>query len=148
MIVLDLGCGTGLFTRAASHMVGAGGHIHAVDIQAAMLALANERNANEGVGGWVSLHHCGAYELPLLDDSIDVAMVIATLGEIPDKPAALNELRRVLKPGARLGVSDEWLNPAVMLPGTVRRLAQESGFQPLVNAGVLAGYHEVFINAK
>lgn len=148
MKVLDLGCGTGLFTRAAAHMVGESGHIHAVDIQAAMLALAGERMAAEGVNDRVSLHHCGAYELPLPDDSVDVALVITTLGEVPDKPAVLNELRRVLKPGARLGISDEWLNPAVMLPGTVRRLATESGFQLLVNTGAVAGYHEVFINAK
>jgi SAM-dependent methyltransferase len=148
MTVLDLGCGTGLFTRTAAHMVGAGGHVHGVDLQAVMLERAMEGVIDEGVNGWVSLHHCGAYELPLSDDAIDVAIVVSTFGEIPDKPAALNELRRVLKPGARLGVTDELYNPAFMLPGKVRRLALETGFQPLVNAGALIGYHEVFINAK
>lgn len=86
--------------------------------------------------------------LPLPDDGIDVAFIISTLGEIPDKPAALNEVRRVLKPGARLGIADELLNPAFMRLGAVRRCAEESGFQPLHSTHTLTGYHAAFINDK
>ncbi len=146
--VLDLGCGTGLFTRTAAHMVGVGGHVHAVDLQAAMLDQASRRANAEGVAERITLHHCGAYELPLPDDAVDVALLVSTLGEIPDKPAALNELRRVIKAGGRLAVTEELYNPAYMLPGNVRRHAQEAGFQPLVSAGELLVHHEIFINAK
>jgi SAM-dependent methyltransferase len=148
MTVLDLGCGVGVFTCTAAHMVGAGGHVHGVDLQAAMLALASKRAIAEGVNGWITFHHCGAYELPLSDDSVDVAMLVSTLGEIPDKPAALNELRRVLKPGARLGITEEMYSPSYMLPGNVRRHAREAGFQPLASADGLFIHHEIFINAK
>jgi ubiquinone/menaquinone biosynthesis C-methylase UbiE len=148
MSVLDLGCGTGLFARAAAHMVGATGRIHAVDLQAAMLAAATARAEFEGVSDRIELHHAGAYQLPLPDDAIDVALVVATLGEIPDKPAALDELRRVLKPGARLVVADEWLNPAFMRAGAVRRSVEEAGFRLLHNVHTLAGYHALFINDK
>ncbi|HQY94442.1 MAG: methyltransferase domain-containing protein [Caldilinea sp.] len=148
MIVLDLGCGTGLFTRTAAHMVGVDGRIHAVDLQAAMLAETRQRVEFEAVLDRVSLHHTGAYVLPLPDDGIDVAFIISTLGEIPDKPAALNEVRRVLKPGARLGIADELLNPAFMRLGAVRRCAEESGFQPLHSTHTLTGYHAAFINDK
>jgi ubiquinone/menaquinone biosynthesis C-methylase UbiE len=146
--VLDLGCGAGLFTCTAAHMVGAQGRVHGVDLQAAMLALAAERAINEGVSDWVSMHHCGAYDLPLPDDSVDIAVVVSTLGEIPNKPAALNELRRVLKPGGRLGVTEEMYSPSFVLPHNVHRQVQEAGFQPLVNAGAFLIHHEVFINAK
>jgi len=148
MTVLDLGCGTGLFTRTAAHMVGAGGHVHGVDLQAAMLEQAHTHLCNEGVADWVTLHHCGAYELPLPDDSIDVALLVSTLGEIPDKPAALNELRRVLKPGAHLGITEEMYNPSFMLPGNVRRHALEAGFQPLANTGEFLVHTQLLINAK
>lgn len=148
MTVLDLGCGAGLFTRTAAHMVGDRGRVHSVDLQAAMLALTAERAGEEGVNDRVTLHHCGAYTLPLPDDSVDVAIIVSTLGEIPDKPAALNEVRRVLKPGARLGVTEEMYSPSFMLPHNVRRQAQEAGFQPLLSAGSLLINHEVFINAK
>lgn len=49
MIVLDLGCGTGLFTRTAVYMVGVDGRIHAVDLQAAMLAETRQRVEFEAV---------------------------------------------------------------------------------------------------
>jgi len=148
MTVLDLGCGTGLFTRAAAHMVGAGGRVHAVDLQAAMVAQTAAQVEYEAVQDRVTLHHAGAYELPLPDDTVDVALVIATLGEIPDKPAALNELRRVLKPGARMLVADEWLNPACMRASAVRACAEEAGFRRLHHTHTLAGYHLLLINDK
>jgi ubiquinone/menaquinone biosynthesis C-methylase UbiE len=95
-----------------------------------MVAQTRARVEYEAVLERVTLHHTGAYELSLPDDAVDVALVIAALGEIPDKLAALNELRRVLKPGARLAVADEWLNPAFMRAGHVRqRCAEEAGFR-------------------
>lgn len=148
MTVLDLGCGSGLFTRTAAHMVGESGYVHAVDLQAAMLARAKRSLEEAGVLDRVALHHCGAYDLPLEDDEIDLAILVSTFGEIPDKLAALNELRRVLKPGARLGVTDELYNSAFTLPGTVRRLAEEAGFQLIGKASLAIGYHQVYINAK
>lgn len=148
MTVLDLGCGTGLFTRAAAHIVGAGGRVHAVDLQATMVAQTRARLEYEAVLERVTLHHTGAYELSLPDDAVDVALVIAALGEIPDKLAALNELRRVLKPGARLAVADEWLNPAFMRAGAVRHCAEEAGFRALHRAHAMAGYHALFVNDK
>lgn len=148
MTVLDLGCGSGLFTRTAAHMVGETGRVHGVDLQAAMLERAKKGVQEAGVLERVVLHHCGAYELPFEDDEIDLAILVSTFGEIPDKPAALNELRRVLKPGARLGVTEELYNPSFMLPGTVRRLAVEAGFRLLGKASLAIGYHQIFINAK
>lgn len=148
MTVLDLGCGTGLFTRAAAHMVGVTGRIHAVDLQADMLAAAAARAEFEGVRDRIELHHAGAYQLPLSDDAVDVALVVATLGEIPDKPAALDELRRVLKSGARLAVADEWFNPAFMWASLAQRCAEEAGFRMLHRAHTLAGYHILLVNDK
>ncbi|GIV68375.1 class I SAM-dependent methyltransferase [Caldilinea sp.] len=148
MTVLDLGCGTGLFTRTAAHMVGENGRVHGVDLQAAMLERARKSLAEASVLERVALHHCGAYDLPLSDDEVDLAIVVSTLGEIPDKLAALNELRRVLKPGARLGVTDEFYNPSFTMPGTVRRLAEEAGFRSLGSASMAICYHQVYVNAK
>lgn len=148
MSVLDLGCGTGLFARTAAHMVGATGRVHAVDLQAAMLAATTARAEFEGVLDRIELHHAGAYQLPLPDDAVDVALVVATLGEIPDKSAALDELRRVLKPGARLAVADEWLNPALMWASHAQRCAEEAGFRRLHRTHTLAGYHILLVNDK
>lgn len=146
--VLDLGCGVGVFTVELARMVGETGMVHAVDIQNPMLARTQARVAGAGVYGQVQLHHCGAYDLPLPDDSIDLAVAISTLGEIPDKPAALSELRRVLRAGGRLGVTEELLYPGYLLGGSVRRWAAEAGFQFLARTGSPMCYHMVFVNVK
>jgi ubiquinone/menaquinone biosynthesis C-methylase UbiE len=50
-------------------------------------------------------------KLPLPDDSCDAALSTYTLCTIPDVTAALDELRRVLKPGATLHFLDHGLAP-------------------------------------
>ena len=148
LTVLDLGCGTGIFTIEAARLVGEHGLVHAVDLQAAMIRRTADRVAGAGVHEQVKLHHCGAYSLPFPDDSIDVALLISTLGEIPDKSAALNELRRVLRPGARVGVTEEVLFPSHMRAATVRRWLEEAGFQFGAQHGTPICRHAVFYNQK
>ena len=70
--VLDLGCGTGTFTVEMARQVGSEGRVHAVDIQASMLDAARAKVEEAGFSRRVHLHHCGAYNLPLERDSVDV----------------------------------------------------------------------------
>ncbi len=146
--VLDLGCGTGLFTVNAAQMVGEQGHIHAVDVQSAMLDQTRGKVEAANLAERVELHWCGAYDIPLPDDSVDLAIVIATLGEIPDKPAALSELRRVIKPGGRLGIGEELPHPAYLLSSSLRRWTAEAGFRHAGKTGSPFCYQMVFTNEK
>lgn len=148
MTVLDAGCGNGLFTVDMAHMVGGQGKVHAADVQAPMLTLTRRRLAQASLLDRVHLYHKSIFDLPLPDDSIDLALAISTLGEIPDKPAALSELRRVLRPGGRLGVTEELLHPAYLLPGSLRRWVEEAGFRQVGRTGSPFCYHAVFLNEK
>ncbi len=144
MTVLDLGCGTGLFTEEAARMVGPTGRVHAVDIQAPMLAAARTRVAAAGFGERVHFHHAGAYALPLENLSADVALLIAVLGEVPDRLHALLEVYRVLKPGGRLAVGEEPAHPAYMGGRTLRALAAQAGFVFVAQTGGPLAYNAVF----
>ena len=148
MTVLDAGCGTGLFTIEVARMLGNAGQVHALDVQPAMIERTQARAAGAGVAQMVQLHHGGIYDLPFADDTIDLAVLISTLGEVPDKPAALSELRRVLKPGARLGISEELLFTSYQLAGSARRWAEDAGFRFLAKTGSPICYHMVFANEK
>jgi ubiquinone/menaquinone biosynthesis C-methylase UbiE len=127
--VLDLGCGTGTFTVEMARQVGPQGTVHAVDIQSEMLDQARNRVGAAGLEGRVRFHHSGAYRLPLESESIDIAILIATLAEIPNRLLALEELRRVIRPGGRLAISEELPHPSYVPAPLVQRWLREAGFR-------------------
>lgn len=129
MTVLDLGCGTGTFTLEMARMVGEEGTVHAVDLQQPMVDAVRERADQADLGNRISAHCSGAYALPLPEDSCDLVVVIATLPQIPDRLAALLELRRVLKPGGRLAVSEELADPAYVPSNVERSWIEDAGFE-------------------
>ncbi|MEZ4714168.1 MAG: methyltransferase domain-containing protein [Caldilineaceae bacterium] len=129
MTVLDLGCGSGLYTVEMARMVGAGGVVHALDIQPALVEQTRQRLLSAALADRVQFHCSGAYALPLPAHCVDLAVLVATLGEIPDKEAALSELRRVLKPNGILGVSEELLDPGYLPAGAVMRRLESNGFR-------------------
>jgi ubiquinone/menaquinone biosynthesis C-methylase UbiE len=63
------------------------------------------------------------------DVSVDRAFLVTVLPEIPDQGRALAELRRVLKPGGGLSVSEEFYDPDYPFrPETIRRV-EAAGFR-------------------
>lgn len=144
--VLDLGCGAGTFTVEMARMVGESGLVHAVDIQSAFTQQARARVEAAGLESRVRFHTCGADHLPLADNSIDLAVVIATIGEIPNKAGTLAELRRVLKPGATLGISEELPDPAYTPEFLVSRWLDAAGFRYGGRSGTPFCYHLLYMN--
>lgn len=148
MNVLDLGCGSGLYTVAMARRVGDTGVVHAVDLQQPLLERAQRRVAAAGLSSRVRFYHSGAYQLPLADSSIDLAILVATLPQIPNKLLALAELSRVLKPDGRLAVSEELPDPAYVPPPLTRRWLQEAGFHFGGQTGSWFCYHLIAFNRK
>jgi ubiquinone/menaquinone biosynthesis C-methylase UbiE len=128
-VVLEVGCGTGIFTLEMARQVGPEGTVHAVDIQKAMLDRARSRVGAAGVEKRVRFHHSGAYHLPLESNSIDIAVLIATLTEIPNRVLALEELSRVIRPGGRIAISEEIPHPSYVPAPIVRGWLREAGFR-------------------
>ncbi len=94
--VLDACCGTGDLAIAA-RAAGAG-HVLGVDFSEPMLERAR-RKAPELE--WI---RADVLELPLPDSSFDAAVVGFGVRNVEDLEAGLRELRRVLRPGGRLGI--------------------------------------------
>ena len=110
--VLDLATGTGVVARELADAVGPDGAVVAVDLNAAMLALARERCAGgpqraDGTAR-VRFLESPAAPLALADASVDVAVCQQGLQFFPDRAAAAAELNRVLRPGGPLVVTT-WL---------------------------------------
>jgi ubiquinone/menaquinone biosynthesis C-methylase UbiE len=126
--VLELGPGPGAFTVGTARRVGPGGSVVTVDIQPEMIAKVERRVKESGLTN-VETHVASAYELPLPDSSMDRAFVITVLAEIPDKPRSLAELRRVLRPGGVLSVTEEFLDPDYPFACETVRRAEKAGFR-------------------
>lgn len=108
-IVLDLACGTGDLSFAASRMKA---RVIGLDLTPTMLTLARERSRHEtDLAGTITWIAGDMTALPLADACIDVVSTGYGLRNVPDLDAALKEILRVLRPGGRL-VSLDFNRPA------------------------------------
>jgi SAM-dependent methyltransferase len=101
--VLDIACGTGVVARVAAGHVGQAGRVAGLDINPGMLAVA--RSLPEGAEHRIGWLQGSVLALPLADARWDVVLCQLGLQFFPDRPAALAEIRRVLVPGGRTGLS-------------------------------------------
>ncbi len=91
-------------------------HIEVVglDPSAAMLAAGRDKVEKSGLSPRVSLVDGDALKLPFGDKSFDVACIAFGMRNIPEKSAALREMRRVVAPGGRVMVLEMGLpNPGI-----------------------------------
>lgn len=104
--VLEIGIGSGLnlpfYTGAVTQLYG-------IDPSAELLALATEAAATAPFP--VELFNSSAEHIPLPDASVDTVVVTWSLCSIPDAPAALREMGRVLKPDGSLIFVEHGLSP-------------------------------------
>jgi ubiquinone/menaquinone biosynthesis C-methylase UbiE len=97
--VLDVACGTGALTLAVADRVGPGGSVLGLDANPAMLAVARRKPVPiEWLDG-------RAEALPLPDREFDAVVSQFGFMFFEDRPAALREMQRVLRPGGRLAVA-------------------------------------------
>jgi SAM-dependent methyltransferase len=128
MRVLDVGSGPGRLSIPAAGRVGPGGQLAALDIQEAMLLKLEQRAAARGVTNVQTLHSpIGAGALPA--NAFDRALLVAVLGEIPDRAAALREILAALKPGGLLSITEGFPDPHYQRRDNVVQLAEAAGFQ-------------------
>lgn len=86
--LLDVGCGGGSHTTA---FAAAGWDAIGLDVSEAQLGLARERGCEVVLGR--------AESLPFADASFDAAVSMWTHTDVEDWPAAVREVRRVVRPG-------------------------------------------------
>ena len=98
---LDVACGTGVVTRILAARVGPAGTVVGLDINPGMLAVARVAAPLPNIE-WIE---GSAISMTLPDATFDNVLCEQGLQFFPDKPAALAEMRRVLKPGGRLALS-------------------------------------------
>jgi SAM-dependent methyltransferase len=114
-VVLDVACGPGNFTREFARAVGEEGIAVGIDASAPMLA--------RGVGEMRESHPANlvlirgdAVELPFRDGVFDGVSCFAALHLFSDPFAALDQMRRVLRPGGRVAIMTSVRRQATLRP--------------------------------
>ncbi|MBC8224207.1 methyltransferase domain-containing protein [Candidatus Bathyarchaeota archaeon] len=102
-VALDVACGTGISTFALIENTGGKGEFHGVDISEGMLEGARRSAEAHGLTN-VRFTKGDAENLDYTDAKFDVVISNMSLQFFPDKPRALAEMHRVLKPGGRLAI--------------------------------------------
>ncbi len=101
--VLDVACGTGIVARTVAPLVGEQGTVTALDINPAMLKVAQAQPIPQGAS--IEWREGNALSLPLPDDTYDLVLCHQGLQFFPDKVATLREAKRVLVSGGRVVIN-------------------------------------------
>ncbi|MFM0597061.1 MULTISPECIES: class I SAM-dependent methyltransferase [Paraburkholderia] len=107
MTLADIGAGDGLIGFSAIDRIGPSLRVLLTDISAPLLrhteAVAEQRNVRDQC----AFIQCSAELLDGIENgSVDAATTRAVLAYVSDKPAALQECYRILKPGGRLSIAE------------------------------------------
>ncbi len=102
--VLDVACGTGGLACELAAAVGPAGQVVGIDLSQAMVDAAKARAAKAGLRN-TCFDRMDAQALTMPDAAFDVVTCCFGLMYLPDPEQALAQMRRVLRPGGRLGLA-------------------------------------------
>ena len=144
--VLDLACGTGIFSREFARTVTESGLVVGVDASRTMLERAAAELERAEVRN-VALIRASGEELPFRDDCFDAVCCFAALHLFAEPFAALGELTRVLAPGGRIAIMTSVRRPVTVRPlkPVVERASGMRLFEPdeIVAALQARGFDEI-----
>lgn len=109
MMVMDVGCGMGLYSIAMAKLVGKQGRVIAVDLQQKMLDVLRQRAEKAGVADRIQRHKCEEDRLGV-DAQVDFALAFMMVHEVPDQRRLLGEIQACLKPGGKLLIAEPRLH--------------------------------------
>jgi demethylmenaquinone methyltransferase/2-methoxy-6-polyprenyl-1,4-benzoquinol methylase len=105
--VLEIGFGTGYCLKLIAELVGQTGKVYGIDISSGMIEITKKRLKKAGLAKRAELCCGDAVSLPFVDNTFDAVFISFTLEAVdtPEIPKVLEQIKKVLKPGGRLGVA-------------------------------------------
>ena len=148
--VLDVGCGFGNIQPAICET---GARVVGFDLSSGMTREARRRAGQDALA--VQIVRASAEQIPFADDSVDHALASHMLYHVPNIRRALEEIRRVVKPGGRVLITTNAADHTARLQALHGRAARDVGLTPTARSGFerftldeLPLVQSVFPNAK
>lgn len=139
--VLDVGCGEGHFSLAASTVVGDRGQVVAVDVDEASINILRTIIARENIGNVLAFRADVTKRIPVNDNAVDVCLMVNVLhafvlnGEIS---AVMCEVVRVMKRHGSLAIVDFKKIETAAGPPVSQRLSPADVENALIEYGFVA----------
>jgi len=124
--VLELGCGQGNLWSACPERIPAGWSITLSDFSTGMLQAAWRNLVVIGRG--FKFEQFDTQAIPYADETFEIVIANHMLYHVPDRPRALAEIRRVLKPGGLLVAATNGKNHLKEMTAWFKRLGFEKDF--------------------
>lgn len=119
--VLELGCGTGLFSR---EIIADGLHLTSIDISPELLHIAKRKVPD------LEFVQTDAHRLPFAESTFDVVLGSSVLHHL-EVGLVLREIRRVTRPGGRIAFAEpNMMNPQILLQKNIPPLKKWLGDSP------------------
>lgn len=131
--LLELGCGPGVLWTENARAIPAGWRIRLSDFSPGMLADAEERL--DTARHPFSFEVIDAEAIPHAEESFDCVLANHMLYHVPDRPRALAEIRRVLRPGGLLFASTLSGDTMAEMGEVVRAATDRQTFSQMRMAG-------------
>jgi ubiquinone/menaquinone biosynthesis C-methylase UbiE len=104
--VLDIGCGTGVVTRAIAARDGFAGTVTGIDLSPHFIAVAESLAADDGVADRVEFAAADAHELPFGAARFDAVVAHTLISHVRDPLTVLTEAARVVRPSGVVAIFD------------------------------------------
>jgi SAM-dependent methyltransferase len=104
--VLDLGCGTGVASRAIVRRAGFAGSVTGIDLSPYLVDVARRLAVEEGIGERIMFRSGDTRSLDLEEQSFDAVVAHTLLSHVDDPLAVLQESARVVRQGGLIGIFD------------------------------------------
>lgn len=121
MTFVDIGAGTGFFSRPAAAIVGTTGRAFAADIAPGMLDYMRGQGMPENMTAILS----DEYSVPVSDGIADMAFMAFVAHETPDLLRFLDEAARITRKGGRIAIVEWKKQQEENGPPEAERLAEE-----------------------
>lgn len=130
-LMLDVATGTGRLPLLMASHADFNGRVIGLDLSRRMLDAAAQKAADQHFGDFITLMQHSAQPLPFRDGCFDAVTCLEALEFLPDPPAALAEMVRVLRPGGLLlttrRISTPWLPKRTCSEAQMRRQLADLG---------------------
>ena len=128
MNVFEFGCGTG--TTAIKHAPFVD-HVHAIDVSAKMLEIAEEKAKEAGVDN-VTFERAAIDDFSAPDESVDVVLGLSILHLVENREAIVAKVRNMLKPGGVFVSSTACLGDKLWFFKYIEPIGRRLGLMPTV----------------